>query len=95
MEIYIPWFEPSTHLCLGVREIMVFRRSSGAHAYLIIRSHCREASRGRLGLVNLPKKAVGDAPWPLPLRIGVPGVRIVNLSAAGMYVHLRSLERLS
>ena len=30
MEIYIPWFEPSTHLCLGVREITVFRRSSGA-----------------------------------------------------------------
>ena len=65
------------------------------HARLIIRSHYRESSKGRLGTVKLPKRTIGDAPWPLPLRIGTPGVRIVNLSAAGMYVHPRRLERLS
>lgn len=43
-----------------------------------------ESSKGRLGTVKLPKRTIGDAPWPLPLRIGTPGVRIVNLSAAGM-----------
>ncbi|KAI6041247.1 regulator of chromosome condensation 1/beta-lactamase-inhibitor protein II [Pisolithus marmoratus] len=43
-----------------------------------------EASKGRLGVPKSQIANVGDAPWPLQLRIGRPGVRIVSLSAAGM-----------
>ncbi|KAI6114811.1 regulator of chromosome condensation 1/beta-lactamase-inhibitor protein II [Pisolithus croceorrhizus] len=43
-----------------------------------------ESSKGRLGMTNIRKTNVGDVPRPVQLRIGRPGVRIVNLSAAGM-----------
>ena len=43
-------------------------------------------------MVKRPSANVGDAPWPLKLRIGSPGVRIVNLVAAGMYVNPCQLE---
>ncbi|KAI5999375.1 regulator of chromosome condensation 1/beta-lactamase-inhibitor protein II [Pisolithus orientalis] len=43
-----------------------------------------ESSKGRLGVPKFRKAIIGDAPWPVRLQIGRPGIRIVHLSAAGM-----------
>ena len=45
----------------------------------------REKSQGRLGLANPPRSNVRDG-VPFPARLRIPGVRIVSLAAAGMYV---------
>ncbi|KAL4065909.1 regulator of chromosome condensation 1/beta-lactamase-inhibitor protein II [Scleroderma citrinum] len=58
---------------------IIYRGLSHPHTYV-----WGEASKGRLGMAKPPRSNIGDAPWPLQLRIGGPGARIVNLSAAGM-----------
>ena len=43
----------------------------------------REKSVGRLGLADTPKTSVRDG-VPYPIRLDIPGVRIVSLVAGGM-----------
>lgn len=57
----------------------IYRGLTNPHAYV-----WGESSKGRLGMPNIGRAIVGDVPWPVQLQIGRPGVRIVNLSAAGM-----------
>ena len=44
----------------------------------------REKTSGRLGLEKIPQSSAAGVPYPVQLRM--PGVRIVNLVAGGMYV---------
>ena len=58
----------------------------------------REKSQGRLGTLDFPRTNVRDG-VPYPIRLDIPGVRVVSLAAGGMYVvssmvHLRR-ERLA
>ena len=59
---------------------------------------CREKSQDRLGTLKLPETHVYNG-VPYPMRLDIPGVRVVSLAAGGMYVvssliHLRH-ERLA
>lgn len=44
----------------------------------------RETSRGRLGVARLPETSVPSG-VPYPIRLKIPGIRIVSLVAGGMY----------
>ena len=46
---------------------------------------CREKSQGRLGTLDLPRTNVRDG-VPYPIRLDIPGVRVVSLIAGGTYV---------
>lgn len=46
--------------------------------------HNREKTKGRLGLETTPHSSAAGVPYPVQLRM--PGIRIVNLVAGGMYV---------
>ena len=43
----------------------------------------REASRGRLGMLNPPRSGTRDG-VPFPTRLDIPNARIVSLAAGGM-----------
>ena len=45
----------------------------------------REKSQGRLGLASAPRSNVRDG-VPYPVRLQIPGIRIVSLVDGGMYV---------
>ena len=45
---------------------------------------CREKSNGRLGLSQIPKSIIQGVPYPVQVRL--PGVRVVNIVAGGMWV---------
>ena len=45
----------------------------------------REKSQGRLGTLDFPRTNVRDG-VPYPIRLDIPGVRVVSLAAGGMYV---------
>ena len=46
-----------------------------------------ENSHGRLGLTGTPESTLGRQDVPFPVRLRIPGVRIVSLIAGGMSFH--------
>ena len=82
-------------ICLGVCAVHV---PCVIIVSLISLTVCREKSQGRLGTLKLPETHVYNG-VPYPMRLDIPGVRVVSLAAGGMYVvssmvHLRR-ERLA
>ncbi|CDO70141.1 hypothetical protein BN946_scf184783.g25 [Trametes cinnabarina] len=59
----------------------LYKRLSNPHVYV-----WGEKSQGRLGLSDPPKSSVRDG-VPYPVRLNIPGVRIVSLVAGGMSFH--------
>ncbi|KAI9060932.1 RCC1/BLIP-II [Trametes sanguinea] len=59
----------------------LYKRLSNPHVYV-----WGEKSQGRLGLSDPPKSSIRDG-VPYPVRLNIPGVRIVSLVAGGMSFH--------
>lgn len=51
-----------------------------------------ETSHGRLGLKKIPESTLGHQDVPFPVRLHIPGVRIVSLVAGGMSFHALDSE---
>ncbi|RPD64104.1 RCC1/BLIP-II [Lentinus tigrinus ALCF2SS1-7] len=59
----------------------IYKRLSNSHVYV-----WGEKSQGRLGTFDFPKTNVRDG-VPYPIRLDIPGVRVVSLVAGGMSFH--------
>ena len=81
MEVSLQEAQQSSSICLGVR--MPMSHSFAGYS----RYNHSEKSKSRLGTTQIPKTSVRDG-VPYPIRLDIPGVRIVSLVPGGMYVEM-------